>query len=262
MAEFYESADGARTVVLDEVDSTNSEAMRRVQAGERGPLWILAHRQLAGRGRSGRIWDSEPGNFYGSFLVTLSCPPGVVHQLSLLAGVAVVDAIRAIAREQGKTPGPRLKWPNDVLIGDAKCVGILPESVTRPGTREMSVVLGIGINLTHTPSALDRAATCLADHGVTVTPESMLAELMESIDDGLAIWDNGAGFPAVRAQWLGRAGPVGERITVNAGEGPIEGTFLDIDAQGALVMRDLTGRQRRVTYGDVTLARAPAGPRG
>ena len=86
-------AQSVRSIVLDEVGSTNAEAFKRAEAGERGPLWIVARRQTQGRGRSGRSWGSEPGNLYASLLQTIACPPSAVHQISLLAGVAVIDAI-------------------------------------------------------------------------------------------------------------------------------------------------------------------------
>ena len=90
-------AQSIRSIVLEEVGSTNTEAFRRAEAGERGPLWIVARRQTHGRGRSGRSWGSEPGNLYTSLLQTIACPVSAVHQIALLAGVAVFDAIRTAA---------------------------------------------------------------------------------------------------------------------------------------------------------------------
>jgi len=115
-----------RSVILEEAGSTNSEAFARALAGEIGPLWIMARRQSHGRGRSGRQWASEPGNLYASLLQRVVCRQSVVHQLSLVAGVATVEAI--VAAAGAPIAGLRLKWPNDVLIGAAKCAGILPES--------------------------------------------------------------------------------------------------------------------------------------
>ena len=62
-----------RSVILDEVGSTNTEAFERARTGERGPLWIVARRQTQGRGRSGRRWTSVEGNLYASLLQTLPC---------------------------------------------------------------------------------------------------------------------------------------------------------------------------------------------
>jgi len=242
------------SIILDEAGSTNTEAFKRAAAGEAGPLWIMARRQTRGRGRSGRHWASEPGNLYASLLQRLACPQSVVHQLSLLAGVAVVEAIAAAAGN-ARIAGLRLKWPNDVLIGEAKCAGILPESHSGGRASEVVVVIGIGINLASHPSGLGRAATDLAAHGVSATPEEMLGVLAQAIQRWLSLWDCGRGFAHVRAAWLTHGGVAGESLTVDTGRERIAGTFLDLDASGALVMRDTLGLERKLTFGDVTLAR-------
>ena len=74
----------------------------------------------------------------------------------------------------------------------------------------------------------------------------------------LGLWDGGRRFAGVRQAWLARAGPVGERVTVDTGRERIEGTFADLDAEGALTIEDSHGQRRTVTFGDVTLdAAAP-----
>jgi BirA family biotin operon repressor/biotin-[acetyl-CoA-carboxylase] ligase len=239
-----------RSVVLDAVGSTNREAFARAEAGEAGPLWIMARRQTAGRGRSGRQWASEPGNLYASLLVTLACAPTVVPQLSLLAGIAVVDAIRQAA--DGGPAGLRLKWPNDVLIGQAKCAGILAESIS--GHEATVAVIGIGLNLAWHPTDLGRTATNLAEHGLRLEPEAMLGFLAPIMQRWLAVWDCGTGFAAVRTAWLEQAGPAGESCSVNTGTDRVEGTFVGLDAGGALLMQDRVGRQRSIAFGDVMLA--------
>jgi len=244
-----------RSVILDEIDSTNRDAFQRAEAGEVGPLWIMARRQTAGRGRSGRQWASEPGNLYASLLVKLACSPAVVPQLSLLAGVAVVDAIGQAAG--GVASGLRLKWPNDVLIGQAKCAGILAESIS--GHDAVTAVVGTGLNLAWHPTDLGRAATNLAEHGARVSPDAMLGFLAAAVQHWLAVWECGKGFAQVRAAWLERAGPVGEGCSVNTGEERIEGIFVGLDSGGALLMQDREGRQRNIAFGDVMLATADAG---
>jgi BirA family biotin operon repressor/biotin-[acetyl-CoA-carboxylase] ligase len=117
------------------------------------------------------------------------------------------------------------------------------------------VVIGIGINLSSHPSGLGRAATDLAAHGVSVTPDAMLGVLAKAMQRWLGVWDCGRGFAAVRAAWLTHGGAVGESLTVDTGRERIAGTFLDLDPGGALVMRDALGLERKLTFGDVTLAR-------
>jgi BirA family transcriptional regulator, biotin operon repressor / biotin---[acetyl-CoA-carboxylase] ligase len=248
-----------RSIILDEVGSTNSEAFALARAGEAGPLWIMARRQTRGRGRSGRKWASEPGNLYASLLRVLTCPPSAVHQLSLLAGVAVVDAIRAAAGSAAVS-GLRLKWPNDVLIGEAKCAGILPESHSSAQGATTIAVIGIGLNLAWSPRDLGRSVTHLAAHGIVVTPEAMLGEVAVAMEHWLGVWNSGCGFPAVRKAWLDRGGPAGEMVTVDTGRERISGAFVDLGEDGALIMCDSNGAKRRLTYGEVTIGQA--GERG
>lgn len=240
-----------RTVVLDQIGSTNTEAFERAKAGEPGPLWIMARRQTEGRGRSGRHWASAPGNLHASLLVRLPCAHAVVHQLSLLAGVAAIEAIRKASA--GPVAGLRLKWPNDVLVGEAKCAGILAESLSGGQAGEVIAVIGVGMNLAWHPADLDRAATHLAAHGIAAAPEAMLGLLSGTMAQWLDVWACGAGFARIRAAWLERAGPIGERLRVHAGRERLDGTFLDLDVDGGLIIRDLHGLQRKLIYGDVTL---------
>jgi len=241
------------SVLLDTVTSTNAVALDMAAAGEAGPLWVVARHQTGGRGRNGRHWASAPGNLYASLLLRPACPLAIVHQLSLLAAVAVGEAIRAAARG-APIPGLRLKWPNDVLIGGAKCAGILPESRSRVGDATILAVIGIGINVATHPSGLGRAATDLAAHGLRLTPEAMLARVSEAVARWLVAWDCGAGFARVRAGWLEAAGEAGERLTVHTGAKEISGSFVDLDAGGALLLRDASGVLHTLTFGDVSLA--------
>jgi BirA family biotin operon repressor/biotin-[acetyl-CoA-carboxylase] ligase len=247
-------AQSFRSLVLDQVGSTNREAFALAEAGVPGPLWIVARRQTAGRGRSDRQWISAPGNLHASLLLRLDCPPAAVPHLSLLAGVATVDAIRqAAAGCPGREfAGLRLKWPNDILIGRAKCAGILCESLA--GRQSTTAVIGIGINLAWHPTAMHRAATDLAAHGCRIAPEAMLASLAQAMQHWLAVWGGGRGFHSVRRAWLERAGPAGEMCTVDTGRERIEGAFADLDPDGALIVSDRHGQRRTVTFGDVALA--------
>ena len=182
-----------RLVRLPETDSTNAEAMRRALAGEAPPLWVLADRQTAGRGRAGRAWASQPGNLFASLLVSTSCPPALAGQLSLVAGVAAIDAIR---RAAGQAPpaGLRLKWPNDILVGTAKTGGILVESTTRSSGAERLAIIGIGLNLVSAPDDLSRAATFLSAHGLSLSPTRALCFLAEAMDGWLKTWNDAQGF--------------------------------------------------------------------
>lgn len=253
-------ATAAPVIVLDAVDSTNAEALRRAAAGVSGPLWVRAERQTAGRGRSGRGWMSEPGNLYASLLLPLACRPEVIPQLSLVAGVGVLDAVAAVAGGRVNLAGLRLKWPNDVLFAGAKLAGILSESTTAAGGQRIAVI-GIGINLAGFPDDLGRRATCLAAHGVTTDSEQMLRHLAFAVDHWLEVWDNGAGFDAVRRAWLMGAGPPLEPMSVTlSGGATLTGQYGGLDTDGALLIHPSGGGPpARITFGDVTLTAGSSG---
>ncbi len=236
---------------LDEIDSTNAEAMRLSGSGERGPLWIIADRQTAGRGRSGRLWTTSDGNLAASYLFEPRCRPEYLHQIAILTGVAVHSAVRRAIGQP--VPGLRLKWPNDLLIGSAKAGGILVETTSFGGSRSIAVI-GIGLNIATAPDLDSRAITRLGAHSPGLNRDLMFQTLKTEIDNWLAIWRAGAGFHDIRTAWLERAGVPGERLTVNGQTGPIEGNYIGIDETGALLLRNSDGLVRRLTYGDVSLA--------
>lgn len=246
---------GTRLVHFETCGSTNAEAMRLALASDPGrggplPFWVVADRQTAGKGRSGRTWlSTASGNLYASFAFAPTCPIARAAELSLVAGVAVVEAVHLVA------PGvpARLKWPNDIMVAGAKLGGILVESTVASG--RLVAVIGIGLNLVSAPEVAGRPTTALAAHlsGTESPPTAleMLAFLAEAMHDWLPRWE--AGFAAVRAAWLNSAGARGERLSVNAGSGPVEGAFAGLDEDGALLLEIGTGETRRFTFGDVTL---------
>lgn len=245
----------ARVEVFDEIDSTNSEAMRRALSGETGPVWLRAGVQTRGRGRSGRSWVSPRGNLYATLLFAPQCTPGTVHQLSLLAGIAVYDAIGSAG---AAPPALRLKWPNDVLIGSAKVAGVLAESIVGQGGAPMAL-LGIGINLASSPTGSGQATTHVSAHGINLEPKATLEILDATVCRWLAVWDRGNGFATIRSAWLERAGPEGETLAISAGSGRVEGRFAGLDADGSLLLRDDAGRAQRFTFGDVTVVPGRSG---
>lgn len=246
------TAPAARIIALPTVDSTNAEAQRRAAAGEAAPFWVIADTQTAGRGRSGRSWASAAGNLQASLLIRLSAPAPKAYQLSLVAGVAVIDAIRAACPSLPDSARLRLKWPNDILVDGAKTGGILVESGLRAGALEAAI--GIGVNLASHPEDLGRLVTHLGAYAPAPAPTDLLAHLAPAMQHWLAVWGEGAAFADVRAAWLARAGEPGEALTINTGAETVTGRFEGLDADGALLLRDADGRTRRFSFGDVTLA--------
>lgn len=239
-------AAGVRLITHDAIGSTNAEALRLARGGDRGPLWVTARSQTAGRGRRGRGWVSEPGNLYASLILTDPAPPERLAELSFVAALALHDAVG------GRVPGLAsrlvLKWPNDLLIDRNKFAGILVEGEGR------TVVIGIGVNCVHHPDGTEFPATDLAAAGVRATPESLFAPLTATMTVRLAQWNRGAGFAAIRADWLARAAGLGKAIRVRSGDGEVAGLFDTIDESGRLVLRLADGTMQTAAAGDVFLA--------
>jgi BirA family transcriptional regulator, biotin operon repressor / biotin---[acetyl-CoA-carboxylase] ligase len=246
------SGAGVRLVACGTLASTNAEALMRARGGERGPLWITAERQSGGRGRRGRAWVSELGNLYASLLLTHPAQAEHWAELSFVAALAVHDAVVEVA--PGLKPKLAIKWPNDLLLSDAKFAGILVEGES--GT-DVAVV-GIGVNCTSHPADTEFPATDLAAAGVQVGVEQLFGALSNAMLGRLAQWNGGEGFSTVRTDWLARAAGLGRPVRVRLADREIEGYFEALDARGGLVLRRSDGSATTVTAGDVFTAIGPS----
>lgn len=237
------SVTGIRLIERDTVGSTNSEALALARAGERGPLWVTARCQSAGRGRRGRVWMSEPGNLYASLLLTDPSPRERAAELSFVAALAVYDAVVALAMPiAGRLA---LKWPNDLLVDGKKFSGILIEA------EGAAVVVGIGVNCVHHPKTAAFAATDLAAVGYSVAVDSLFEKLSATMMPRLAQWDRGAGFDATRGDWLARVAGLGDPVRISVPDGERTGRFETVDTRGRLILRRADGSVETIAAGDV-----------
>jgi BirA family biotin operon repressor/biotin-[acetyl-CoA-carboxylase] ligase len=231
-----------------ETGSTNAHLAARIAAGEAVDEghWLVADRQTAGRGRQGRVWSDGTGNFMGSTLVRLRASDPPAHTLSLVAGLAAAQAVDAAAP---RLPGLALKWPNDLLLGEAKLAGILLERVGD------TVIVGIGVNLVEAPQVEGRATASLASAGHRVMRDDFAVGIEHYWQTALALWHGGE-WDGLRAGWTRRALPIGTPLAVHGADGALQrGTFAGIDAEGALQL-DLAGGTRRTIHaGEVLLDR-------
>ena len=236
----------------EELDSTNAEARRRGEAGEGGPVWITAAVQTAGRGRRGRAWSTRRGNLAATLLTTTDRPPGEAAQLSFVAALAACD----LADTCLGSGAARLKWPNDVLIHGRKAVGILVESGTRPDGR-LWLAVGIGVNLAHAPTDVERPATAFADHmaGPPPTPRAVLDVLAPAFERWRIAWTT-QGFAPIATGWSERATGLGRPCEARLPNRTLGGVAEGLDADGALRLRLDDGGLERITAGDVFFGEA------
>ena len=226
--------------VYAELDSTNEEARRLAQAGEVGPVWIMAERQTAGRGRRGRAWHVPQGNLAATLLLKPKVSQAVTGQLSFAAALAVADMAAHFAPQAGIA----VKWPNDVLADGKKLAGILLEG------GDGWLAIGIGVNLAGHPEGTEFPATSLAQLGVAVpSPQEALTVLAARFAHWYDLWMH-SGFESLRAAWLARAFGVGAPIRARLPHETHEGVFEGIDADGALLLNE-GGQVRAIAAAEV-----------
>lgn len=236
----------------DELDSTNAEARRRAEAREAGPVWITAAVQTAGRGRRGRAWSTNRGNLAATLLTVTDRPAAEAAQLSFVAALAACDLADACLG----AGAARLKWPNDVLVHGRKAVGILVESGARPDGR-LWLAVGIGVNLAHAPTDVERPATAFAEHmaGPPPEPRAALEVLASRFERWRAAWAT-QGFAAIAAGWSERATGIGRRCEARLPNRTLTGVAEGLDPDGALRLRLDDGGLERITAGDVFFGEA------
>jgi BirA family biotin operon repressor/biotin-[acetyl-CoA-carboxylase] ligase len=245
---------GYRLEAYDRIGSTNVEAMERAREGDRGSIWFVTSEQTAGRGRRQRAWIAPRGNLASSVLEVLRITPATAATLGFAAGLATEAALRKVSVEAALRAGPQslkydLKWPNDVLTGGKKLVGISLDAET-VGDR-LAVVAGIGINIVAAPEGTPTPAISLAALGVQVGAEELFSVLSDAWVEFRGIWDNGRGFGDIRKAWLDRAAGLGQAVAIKSAGSTIEGTFDTIDEQGCMIVRTSAGQLVPITAGDV-----------
>lgn len=235
------------------VDSTNDLVLARARAGEAEGLVVIAERQSRGRGRHGRVWQSPPGNLYMSVLLRPSRPRGELGSLSLVVGLAAREGVAAATAGRIR---PRLKWPNDLLVGDAKLGGILLEAAPTDG-EGTAVAAGIGLNVARRPDLPQRPATVLAEWvAERPSPESLAERIVAALGVLYGTW-NAHGFEALRERWLAAAHGLGEEVQLRLGERLVRGRFLDVDARGRLELGEAPGVRRLYDAGELFFASDP-----
>jgi BirA family biotin operon repressor/biotin-[acetyl-CoA-carboxylase] ligase len=226
---------------VEETDSTNTRLLDDARSGAAEGRVLVADHQTAGRGRLGRRWEAPPGSaLLVSVLVRPSLPVARAHLVTMAAGLAASDACDAVA---GVRPG--LKWPNDLVVDDAKLAGLLAESVV-DGDALRALVVGMGLNVTAAPA---EGATCLADHAEAgVERRDLLDAWLARLDARLDSLDEVLGDYRPRCATLGRD------VRVERPDGVVEGRAADVTDDGHLVVDTGAGRVD-LAVGDVVHVR-------
>lgn len=248
---------GAMLMRYERVASTNDIARERARNGYPEGLVVLTEEQSAGRGRLGRTWVSAYGDalLLSILLRPVWLPPGEAFSLTMMAGVALCEAVEHVASVRA-----HLKWPNDLLLfvdGKwRKSAGILTEVSVNGDTLEWAVV-GMGVNVNQAPDStingrnLQQTATCIsAAAGQRISRTDLLEALLTTLDERYAQIRSGE-RAALFAAWRARLMHMGEPVTVTLPGGELHGIAEDVAPDGTLLLRDATGVLHAVHTGDV-----------
>jgi BirA family biotin operon repressor/biotin-[acetyl-CoA-carboxylase] ligase len=247
--------------VVPSTGSTNADLLARALRGEPEGIVLAAEEQTAGRGRMGRTWVAPPyAALTFSLLVRPGVPPARRGWLPLLAGVAVAAAVTEVTGVEA-----RLKWPNDVLAGEAKLAGILAEAAGD------AVVVGIGLNVSTEPAELSRllaapgpgalpatslAATSLRAAGATaLNREELLLAILAGFERWYQPWRQAGGDPdrsGLRIGYTRLSATIGRTVRAELPGGQaLSGPAAGVDSDGRLLVRVASGAQVPVAAADV-----------
>lgn len=250
---------GFTVEVLPEIDSSNTELMRRARAGQAEPVLLVAESQTAGRGRQGKAWLNQPGDCL-MYSLGLVLNPLDWSGLSLVVGLSIAESLQA----QSPATAPRIgvKWPNDLWLHDGrKLGGTLIETANLPpdthapcfgagqGTPRF-VIIGTGINVRppHVPQALHTPAACLQDVDARWTAPHALRQLLPRLVDDVLLFA-AQGFAPFQTRFAACDVLRGQRVHLSDGS---SGEALGVLADGTLQLRTDAGL-RSVISGDVSV---------
>lgn len=253
---------GFTVEVLPSIDSTNTELMRRARAGQTEPTLLVAEQQTAGRGRLGRVWQSDVG---ASLILSLGLPmvPRDWSGLSLAVGVSVAESLQPTLPplEPGQPPRIGLKWPNDLwLSGDRKLGGILVETASfvapqavhpapAHGTAARYVVVGIGINvLPRSGEGMSMPPGSLQDVEPGLDAPAALLRIVPPLVAMLQGFE-ACGFAPVQPRFAARDVLQGRPVTLSDGQ---TGTAHGVAEDGALLVHTAQGMQA-VTSAEISV---------
>jgi BirA family transcriptional regulator, biotin operon repressor / biotin---[acetyl-CoA-carboxylase] ligase len=238
--------------ILPEIDSTNSELMRRAHAGRTEPTLLIAENQTAGRGRMGRQWASRPSDSL-TFSFGISLAPQSWEGLSLAVGVSLAESLSAEPAQQ-----IQLKWPNDLWWQERKLAGILIEtaSLGQPTSRkERFAVVGIGINIAASPASPDlrQSPAHLCEFQPHSSPQTALEQLFSRLLHDLLLFER-EGFAAFSSRFAARDALRGRHVALSDGR---QALAQGVDSNGALLVHTSLGTER-VASQEISVRPLPA----
>lgn len=243
---------GKRIVFLREVGSTNDYAKELASYGAPEGTVVIAETQKAGRGRLGREWVSPKGGLYFSIVLRPKLIASEAVGLVFVAGLAVAKVLNEVYGLKAET-----KWPNDVLVNGKKICGILSEmNITREKVNYAIIGIGINVNIDvekRFQGQLKAVVTSIENElGRGVKLEELFVVLLEKLENLYELFLK-EGFNPILEVWKSYAGFLGKQVVVTGETKRLCGLALDVDGDGALVVRLEDGAVKRVFVGDISM---------
>lgn len=231
---------GFTVEILPQIDSTNSELMRRARTGRMEPVLLVAQRQTAGRGRLGRTWVSSAGGSL-SFSLGLALAPADWSGLSLAVGVSLAESLH---------PRIQLKWPNDLWLSERKLAGVLIETASfGEGGGQRYAVIGVGINIVACePPGLPVPPAWLQELLPGVLPGDALLRLAAPLVQAIQAFET-MGFAPFQARFNARDALRDRAVVLSDGT---TGTAHGVGEGGALLVHTARG-MNAVTSSEVSV---------
>ncbi|HET6446015.1 MAG TPA: biotin--[acetyl-CoA-carboxylase] ligase [candidate division Zixibacteria bacterium] len=246
---------GRRIYLFETIDSTNTRLRKMSDQGEPEGSVVLAEYQSLGKGRLGRQWHAPTASsLLFSMLFRPEWPSDQAQWLMMIAGLSAIEAIKQVAGLD-----LRLKWPNDIVIGDEppwrKCGGVLLEGEMEESVFS-SAVVGVGINVNistaQLPETASRATSLQVEAGRAIPRLPLLLNYLAIMEHRYEEASKGV---SPLTGWRSALVNIGQRVRaeIESGEAAIEGMAVDVDATGRLLIRDSSGTLHTITAADVTI---------
>jgi BirA family biotin operon repressor/biotin-[acetyl-CoA-carboxylase] ligase len=241
---------GRAILVKEETESTNDDLWELAERGAEEGTVVIAEMQRAGKGRRGRQWVSPPHrNLYMSLLLRPAFPPADAAMISLMAGVALCEAMNEVFQLLGA-----MKWPNDLLLEGRKAAGILAEMHAEQESIHF-LILGIGVNLNMEPDMFPKdprypATSVQIVLGRSVERLPFVRRLLENLDRGYKRLLREGGS-SVLQEWSRYCAHPEEWLEVSTGRGELRGRFRGLDEEGSMILEISPSQTEKIRAGDV-----------
>ena len=235
-------------IQLEHVDGVMQEAARRARDGAEEGTLIWALEQGDARTRRGHRWYSPPGNLYCSLILR---PDFSNARCGQLAYVAALSAGSALAGLLSPMTGLRYRWPTELLINELRAGEIMLAASGANSDPYQWLTLGVMINVEqHPPNPEPEEFNSVHASGA---PEVTVAQVLEAFAGHFLSWINRwaeDGFDAIARQWQIRADGIGEDLELHIGDEELSGNFVEVDAEGRLVMLTSEQAERRISVNE------------